>query len=83
MKLTDAHLAILKTIGHTGASLETFQRHGREFGELSAAHLIVFWPQGGSRPGTIYGGGVIPGRWYLTHAGAEAAELGPPTLRLT
>jgi hypothetical protein len=82
MKLTDAHREILTTLGETDASLETFHRHGREFGELSATHLIVFWPQGGPRPATIYGGGTIPGRWYLTHAGAEAAELEPPTLRL-
>jgi hypothetical protein len=41
-----------------------------------------FWPERGQRPATIYGGGTIPGRWYVTLAGAEAAGLDPPALRL-
>ena len=82
MELTDAHREILKTIGLTGAELAQFHRHGREFGELSAEQLIVFWAHGGPRPATIYGGGAIPGRWYLTEAGADAAGFGPPELRV-
>lgn len=82
MTLTPQHREILTRIGHEGAPLEQFRRHGREFGELSASHLIVFWPHGGPRPSTIWGPGVIPGRWYLTDAGAEAIGLEPPPLRI-
>ena len=82
MELTDQHREILTKIGETGAPLEQFRRNGREFGELSAAQLIVFWPERGQRPASIYGGGVAPGRWYLTLSGAEAAGLEPPLLRL-
>ena len=82
MELTQVHREILSTIGEAGASAERLRRHGREFGELSAAHLIVLWPTRGHRPASIYGGGVVPGRWYLTIAGAEAVGLEPPALRL-
>ena len=82
MELTQAHREILLAIGESGASAEQLRRHGREFGELSAEHFIVFWPQGGSRPTTIHGGGTVPGLWYLTIAGAEALGLEPPSLRL-
>ena len=83
VELAEAHKQILETIGHTGAELSQVHRHGREVGELSAAHLIVFWPHGGPRPPEIYGSGATPGRWYLTHAGADAAQLEPPTLRMS
>jgi hypothetical protein len=79
--LTEQHREILTMIGDTGAAAERLRRHGREFGQLSAAHLIVFWPERGPRPATIYGGGKASGRWYLTTAGSEALGL-PPVLRL-
>lgn len=82
MELTAQHREILTAIGEAGAPAERLRRHGREFGELSANRLIVFWPLGGARPATIHGPGTIPGRWYLTAAGTEAAGLEPPALRL-
>jgi hypothetical protein len=82
VELTEQHREILTKIGEAGAPLEQFRLNGREFGELSAAHLIVFWPERGHRPPSIYGGGVAPGRWYLTIAGAEAVGVEPPRLRL-
>ena len=72
MELTPQHREILTPIGEWGAALAQFRGHGREFGELSAAHLVVFWPTGGERPATVYGSGTTPGRWYLTKAGADA-----------
>jgi hypothetical protein len=53
VKLTPQHRELLTKIGETGAPAEQLRRHGREFGELSANHLIVFWPLGGARPATI------------------------------
>jgi hypothetical protein len=50
MKLTDAHREILTSIGESGASLETFRRHGREFGEPSAAPNDRATGSGEARP---------------------------------
>jgi hypothetical protein len=81
MELTDQHREILESIGSSGAPADRLLRHGREFGELSAAGLVVFWSHGQARPTSIYGGGMSPGAWYLTTAGAEALGL-DPLLRL-
>jgi hypothetical protein len=82
MELTRVHRAILETVGEAGASPEKLRLSGREFGELERAELIVFWAVGSQRPSSIYGGGLMPGRMYLTAKGAQAAGL-PPSLRLT
>jgi hypothetical protein len=54
----------------------------REFDELRDERLIVFWPEGTPRPYDIFGAGTRPGAWYLTSAGAAAAGLELPPLRL-
>ncbi len=54
----------------------------REFDELRFDQLIVFWPEGGTRPLDIFGPGTRPGAWYLTMAGARAAGLELPPLRI-
>jgi hypothetical protein len=82
MELTERHRSILREIGHAGAAAEKILRHGREFGELSAANLVVLWPHGQPRPPSVYGASDVPGRWYLTADGADAAGLDPPRLRL-
>ena len=81
VNLSDQHREILRKIGEAGAPAEKILGFGREFGELSAANLVVFWSDRGPRPTSIYGGGVAPGRWYLTIAGADALGL-EPSLRL-
>jgi hypothetical protein len=79
--LTEQHREILRKIGERGAPAEKILGYGREFGELGAAGLVVFWSHRQPRPSSVYGGGVAPGYWYLTFAGAEALGL-PPVLRL-
>lgn len=54
----------------------------REFDELRDAGLIQFWPEGQPRPFDVFGPGTRPGAWYLTSAGAQAAGLELPPLRL-
>jgi hypothetical protein len=82
MQLTPQHREILTAIGEKGATAERLRRYGREFGELSAQRMIVFWPEGRQRPLGVYGPGTAPGRWYLTHEGADAIGLEPLALRL-
>lgn len=73
---------MLAEIGLGGTEPEKLVRNGREFQELEREGLIVFWPVRGSRPHRIYGGGIAPGRWYLTAAGAAAVGLDSQSLRL-
>jgi hypothetical protein len=81
--LTATHRSVLDEIGVGGIEPERLRRHGREFDDLARQDLVLFWPLGGARPDGIYGGGVVPGRWYLSTAGAAAIGLDSQRLRLT
>jgi len=52
----------------------------REFDDLKAAGLIVYWPAGTPPPPQLVGNRARGGTWNLTAAGFEA--LGLPPLRL-
>jgi hypothetical protein len=79
--LAEQHILIMELIGLAGAEPDRLRSSGREFTELEQADFIVFWRQGGVRPESIFGGGTVSGRWYLTFAGAEKLGLEMPPLR--
>ncbi|HST14896.1 MAG TPA: hypothetical protein VLJ44_08615 [Gaiellaceae bacterium] len=81
-ELTANHLKLLEQVGLSGIEPERV-RDGRDFGHLERLGLVVFWQIGRGRPDGIYGAGVAPGRWYLSHAGAEAIGLIGRPLRLS
>jgi hypothetical protein len=81
--LSATHRSVLEEIGISGSEPERLRRHGREFNDLDREGLVMFWPIGGARPHGIYGGGVAPGRWYVSAAGAAAIGLDQQRLRLT
>lgn len=84
--ISPIHLEILQAIGFTGAPWSTLKTVGlaREFDDLRHAKLIVYWADGQPPPVSMLSSdGGRPGSWYLTIAGAEAAGLELPPLRLT
>jgi hypothetical protein len=81
--LTAAHRAVLEEIGWPGIEPERLRRNGREFHELQQRGFVVHWRAGGQRPPGIFGGGITPGRWYLSVAGAAAIGLDATPLRLS
>ena len=81
-ELTASHRKILEQIGLSRVEPARL-RDGRDFGELERTGLVVFWRIGADRPDRIYGPGDMPGRWYLTQAGAEAIGLDARPLRLS
>jgi hypothetical protein len=71
------------TIGERGAKVDEFAKNllSREFDELRDQGLIIFWPDGQSRPIDAFGTGTRPGAWYLTTAGATAIGIEVPQIR--
>jgi hypothetical protein len=85
IEITPIHLEILQAIGFDGAPWSELKTVGlaREFDDLRHAKLIVYWPEGQPPPVSMLSSDSgRPGHWYLTIAGAEAAGIELPPLRL-
>jgi hypothetical protein len=81
--MTPQHRELLELIGREGATSDQLGRREqtREFGDVRSAGLVNYWPPGQTRPLDVSPAYEEPGRWYLTHAGADVLGIVLPLLR--
>jgi len=73
MELKVRQCEILEAFDDDGLTPDEVMDFGREFDQLERLDLVAYWQNGLAQPIRVFHA-VLPGRWYLTLAGATAVN---------